>query len=72
MWYAHTTYRYNLVGWVGDTIGDIEPHAFADADLGGCVRAQRSTSGAYLILLVHKKTQCLLFRLQLDLSDRIV
>ena len=50
MCYVHSTYHYRLVGWVGDEAENIEPHVFADADLAGCVRTQRSTSGAYLCM----------------------
>ena len=50
MCYVHSTLHQRLVGWVGDDISDIEPHLLADADLGGCVRTQRSTSGAYLCM----------------------
>lgn len=39
-----------MVGWVGANVGDLEPHCYADADLGGCVRMQRSTAGAHLVM----------------------
>ena len=47
MCYVYSTYHYRLVGWVGDPKNEVAPHCFSDADLGGCVRTQRSTSGAY-------------------------
>ena len=39
-----------MVGWVGDSASACEPHLFADADLGGCVRTQKSTAGAHLAM----------------------
>ena len=48
--YIQTTQHYRLVGWVGDTLDQIQPHLFADADLAGDPLTQRSTSGAHLCL----------------------
>ena len=50
MCYVHTTLRHRMIGWVGDPMDDVEPHCYADADLGGCVRTQRSTAGAHLVM----------------------
>ena len=39
-----------MVGWGDDDVKDLEPHCYADADLGGCVQTQRSTAGAHLVI----------------------
>ena len=41
-----------MIGWVGkaETMETVSPHLYADSDLGGCVRTQRSTSGVYLVM----------------------
>ena len=48
--YTHSSYEQRMIGWVGDKMGDIEPHLFADADLAGCTFTQRSTNGLHLAL----------------------
>ena len=50
MCYVYSTLHYRLVNWIGDNAEDVGPHLFADADLGGCVQTQRSTSGAHLVM----------------------
>ncbi len=35
---------------MGDQPDALEPHVFADADLGGCTTTQRSTSGEFMVL----------------------
>ena len=50
MCYIYSTYHYRMIGWVGDSAADCEIHAFADADLGGCTRTQKSTAGAHLAM----------------------
>ena len=49
--YIHTTRDYRQVAWVGDDIKDVKLRLYADADFSGCVRTQRSTSGAYLFVI---------------------
>merc|ERR1711873_256627 len=43
----HSTLGKRLVGWVGDTTAQVQPHLFTDADLAGCAETQRSTSGVF-------------------------
>ena len=50
MCYIQSTLEWRLVVWVGDSIDDLSPHLFADADFAGCPNTSRSTSGAYLCL----------------------
>ena len=38
------------MGWIGDDVGDLAPHLFADADLAGCPVTERSTSGYFLAI----------------------
>ncbi len=51
MCYIHSTLSLRSVGWVGDDLSLCRLHLYADADFGGCVRTQRSTSGVHLSLL---------------------
>ena len=48
--YIHATKHLRMVGWVGDELGCIKPHLFADADFAGCVESQRSTNGVHAAL----------------------
>ena len=50
MCYVHSTPHIRKVGWVGDGVGDIGVHLYADADFAGCKRTGRSTSGAFLCM----------------------
>jgi hypothetical protein len=45
--YIKYSRHLRMVGWVGDRLDCIQPHLFADADFGGCVATQRSTSGSH-------------------------
>ena len=40
-----------MTGWIGDSIEDLAPHIFADADFAGCPHTSRSTSGMHHVLL---------------------
>ena len=48
--YTRSSHQQRMIRWVGDELGDIEPHLFADADLAGCTFTQRSTNGLHLVL----------------------
>eukprot|EP00973_Karenia_brevis_P040145 5544188-Karenia_brevis.AAC.1 len=50
MCYISSTTHYKQYAWVGDPAAGIEPHLYADADLGGCTTTIRSNSGAILSL----------------------
>ena len=54
MCYVNSTYGLRQVAWIGDDpfvkAGSIEPHMYADADLGGCYISNRSTSGRHFAL----------------------
>ena len=43
--YIHSSKQLRMVGWVGDKLGALQPHLFADADFAGCTASQKSTSG---------------------------
>ena len=45
MCYLHTTVHAIQFGWCGDTLDQINPFLYADADLAGCVSTQRATNG---------------------------
>jgi len=45
--YINTTLHYRQVGWIGDSMQDLRPHVYADADLAGCAETQRSTTGIH-------------------------
>ena len=45
--YIHSTKHYKMFGWVGDSVPNLEPHMFAEADFAGCTATQRSTSGVH-------------------------
>jgi hypothetical protein len=49
MCYIKCTLSYRLIGYVGDSIEDIDPHLFADADFAGCQVTSRCTSGVHLV-----------------------
>ena len=40
-----------MTGFIGDSIADLTPHVFADADFAGCPTTSRSTSGMHHTLL---------------------
>jgi hypothetical protein len=48
--YIHSTYKYRLLGWIGDQPSARQPYLFAeaDADFARCPATQRSTSGLHL------------------------
>ena len=48
MAYVKSSLAKRLIGWVGDRLEDVMPHAYADADFAGCPRTLRSTSGAQI------------------------
>ena len=48
--YVNSTKHLRMVGWVGDSLGELSPHLYADADFAGCVASQKSTSGYYLVI----------------------
>ena len=48
MAYVKGSLKKRLVGWVGDQLHEVQPHAYADADFAGCPRTLRSTSGAQI------------------------
>ena len=50
MCYIKSSKHLRMIGWVGDGLGAISPHLYADADFAGDVETQRSTSGAHLVL----------------------
>ena len=50
MCYISTTAHYKQYAWIGDDASQVEPHLYADADLGGCTKSNRSHSGAFLCL----------------------
>ena len=48
--YLDSTRSYRLMGWIGDRANQIIPCLWTDADLAGCPKTQRSTSGVHLAL----------------------
>ncbi len=40
-----------MTGWIGDSIENLAPYIFADADFVGCPRTSRGTSGMHHVLL---------------------
>ena len=50
MCYIKSSKHLRMIGWIGDELGAIAPHLYADTDFAGCVETQRSTSGAHLVL----------------------
>ncbi len=48
--YINSTLSHRLVGWVGDDLGSVQPHLYADADFAGCTGSQKSTSGVHHFL----------------------
>ena len=48
--YIHSSLSVRMIGWVGDQGCDLNPHAYADADLAGCCDSQRSTSGVHMAI----------------------
>ena len=48
--YVKSTLHIRQVGWVGDSISEIGPHFYADADFAGCPRTLRSTTGYHLVI----------------------
>eukprot|EP00974_Lingulodinium_polyedra_P076852 7439770-Lingulodinium_polyedra.AAC.1 len=51
MCYIHSSLDVQLVGWVGNVSGSIEPHLYIDVDLVGCPFTERSTSGVFTAML---------------------
>ena len=50
MGYCKCSRHFRMIGWVGDELGELSPHLFADADFAGCSETQRSTSGYHLVV----------------------
>ena len=48
--YINSYLHVRMVGWVGDSLEQLQPHMFADADFAGCVTTMRSTSGIHLCI----------------------
>ena len=48
--YCGSSLELRMIGWIGDGLGCLEPHLFADADFAGCTFTQRSTTGVHLVL----------------------
>ena len=48
MCYINSSLKMRMVGWISDSSIKLSPHLYADADLAGCERIQRSTSGGHL------------------------
>lgn len=48
--YIHSTYDQTVVGLIGDDVTEINLRVFTDADFGGDVVTQRSTTGVHLAL----------------------
>ena len=40
MCYIKSSKHLRMIGWVGDGLGAISPHLYADADFAGCVETQ--------------------------------
>ena len=59
MCYVKSSYKLRQLAWIGDdpikNPGIIEPHMYADADLGGCYVSNRSTSVSYTHLTLPTK-----------------
>ena len=43
--YIKESVKYKQFGWVGDSLIDVAPFTYSDADFAGCSRTLRSTSG---------------------------
>lgn len=43
--YINSTLDYRQISWIGDNFEDVNLMFYADADMAGCTRTQRSTSG---------------------------
>ena len=39
-----------MIGWVGNTLDQVNPHLWADANYAGCSQSQRSTSGMHFAI----------------------
>ena len=48
--YVQSSLNRRQYAWVGDTIADIKPHLYADADFASCTRTAKSTNGVHLCL----------------------
>ncbi|WP_288993063.1 polyprotein of Ty1/Copia retrotransposon, partial [uncultured Marinobacter sp.] len=48
--YVNSTLHRRMLGWVGDTLKDVQPHLYADADFAGCTSSQKSTNGVHHVL----------------------
>jgi hypothetical protein len=49
--YANSLLHLRMTGWIGDSIEELTPHIFADADFAGCPSTSRSTSAMHHALL---------------------
>ncbi len=50
MCYIHSSKHLRMFGYVGNSLTEVQPHLFADADFAGCAITQRSTSGLHLCI----------------------
>ena len=48
--YVQSTLHWRQVAWVGDEASHLGPPLYADADVAGCPRTLRSTSGYHLTI----------------------
>ena len=48
--YINSFKHLRMIGWVGDGLGALQPHLFADADFACCTATQRSTSGYHFAI----------------------
>ena len=49
--YVNSSLHLRMTGFIGDSIADLTPHVFADADFAGCPTTSRCTSGMHHTLL---------------------
>ena len=47
MGYIQATLHLRMIGWIGDSLDELYPHFFVDADFAGDIDTQRSTSGLF-------------------------
>ena len=43
--YIKSSLDHRLIGWIGNTRDELQPHSYSDADFAGCPRTQKSTTG---------------------------
>lgn len=48
MCYVNSTLSQRMIGWVGNSIKDLDLAMYADADFAGCAQSMRSTSGSHM------------------------